>query len=495
MQGKIITVPAIETFGVIRDNDGGSYSFTIEDWKSPSEFLVDMPVNFEANGGQASQIYVISKITTDSSDVLIADQSAPVEKSRWKTVFFVGIALLTLFVSGVALYKTSSWSYSAKDLKSRYYASRIAKIRAKPSKDSKELGQLARGDIIDGSLVDGLSVSSKWIRIEGGPNAGGYVSVVNLSESRPVDVDMASGGSVSLSQDTDLHSMPNDNSSIVAHMLMGESVSVVGRTRDGWSEVTPKAGGVAYFKDGSAFSAVIALENPVNTGIAPETSSVASKELFTKLLEYQLQGRDDIFLGKIPSLIAVNSALYNTGDRDISHYVVMNMVNDGNRDSTTIDAKIALLVENGYLKYVPISGEYIEVCKKQWEYLACSGQYIFTAKAVSTISIEKANDFTIKLGHTEMVSVTDYTVPTEMFGRTVSEVKLLYKFVPNAMLDSQAGFDAFRFDLPYEYRKYGGGENVRAMMLLYGSGWKVENLRLGDISPVAQMGGTSVPIR
>ena len=48
--------------GVISAQDGHRYSFTQEDVKSQDKIQIGDEVDFVANGGKASEIYVISKI-------------------------------------------------------------------------------------------------------------------------------------------------------------------------------------------------------------------------------------------------------------------------------------------------------------------------------------------------------------------------------------------------------------------------------------------------
>jgi uncharacterized protein YgiM (DUF1202 family) len=490
MQGHIIATPNDETIGIIRADDEKRYSFEVGDWKSSDPANVGMFVDFETNDARATEIYPFRQREAISTTQLRDGDTPPPAKPKWKTLALAGTALIAA-LGGITYYLSVYSSGAASNEQIVYYASRLAKVRAGASKESKELGQLARGDSVSGYIVVGQTSSSKWVKIFGGQHAGGYVSVVNLVTSEPVAIDTDSAGQMVLPQDADLLSTPKDGSSVTLHMAMGESVKVIGRTTDGWFEVTPKTGGVAYFKDTHAV--IDAASTLTESAIPPASSSVASKELFTELLAYQLNGRGNLFFGKVLSQKHVNDARFVSGDRNIGHYDIIRLTYGNRTEDPVNDLVITTLVENGYLKQVPVSAQYRSDC--QSSPYTCDSQYVFTTKGQKTFQISKANEFTLALGHVELVSVSDYTAPTNMFGKTISEVKFLYKFVPITMLASDGGYQAFWRDVPYEYRKYGGGDNRKAMMVLYGDGWKTEEIRLGNNEPGIGTMGTRVSIK
>jgi uncharacterized protein YgiM (DUF1202 family) len=490
MQGHIIAIPNDETKGIIRADDEKRYSFEVRDWKSSDPANVGMFVDFETNDTCAIEIYLVPQSETISTAQLQDGDTPPPAKPKWKTLALAGTALIAA-LGGITYYLSVYPSGAASSEQIVYYASRLAKVRAAASKESKELGQLARGDSVSGDIVDGITSSAKWLKITVGKHIGGYVSLVNLVTSEPVAIDTASAGSMVLPQDANLLSSPKDGSSIIMHMTMGESVNIIGRTTDGWFEVTPKTGGVAYIKDANIV--LSAASAPTESTTPPESSSVASKELFTTLLAYQLNDRGNLFFGKVLSQLHVNDARFANGDRTIGNYHIIRLTYGSRTEDASNDLVIKTLVDNGYLKQVPISGEYRAAC--QSSFYNCDSQYAFTPKGQGSFQISKANEFTLGLGYVELKSVADYTSPTNMFGKTISEVKFLYKFVPITMLASDTGYQAFWRDVPYDYRKYGGGDNRKAIMVLYGDGWKAEEIRLGNNEPGIGAMGTRVLIK
>ena len=59
MRGTILGYDAASGEGVITDADGGRIAFTRVDWKSPGEPLPGRLVDFQAEGGRATGIFVV----------------------------------------------------------------------------------------------------------------------------------------------------------------------------------------------------------------------------------------------------------------------------------------------------------------------------------------------------------------------------------------------------------------------------------------------------
>ena len=85
---------------VISAQDGHRYSFTQEDVKSQDKIKIGDEVDFVANGGKASEIYVISKNTSSS------------ETDNIRTLALVGACLPILsFIPYVRISFFYSWIY------------------------------------------------------------------------------------------------------------------------------------------------------------------------------------------------------------------------------------------------------------------------------------------------------------------------------------------------------------------------------------------------
>ena len=85
--------------GVISAQDGHRYSFTQEDVKSQDKIKIGYEVDFVANGGKASEIYVISKILNNKI-------------SNIRTLALVGVCLPILsFIPYIGSLFFYSWIY------------------------------------------------------------------------------------------------------------------------------------------------------------------------------------------------------------------------------------------------------------------------------------------------------------------------------------------------------------------------------------------------
>ena len=159
-----------------------------------------------------------------------------------------GLAVVAAIGGGMFYANRSTEVSATEKLTGTFYASRAAKVRAKPTKDSNELGELARSMSTTGSTVAGLDGVSSWLKIESGQFAGGYVSKTNLVTAVPVELDTADVGDLSISSDTNIYMRPDTSSPVLTNATAGSTLVAVGKTTSGWIEIAQKTGGVGYIQ-------------------------------------------------------------------------------------------------------------------------------------------------------------------------------------------------------------------------------------------------------
>lgn len=199
----------------------------------------------------------------------------PDEPKQKPKILILGGLLLLALIGGGVFYSIQSGSFVATPQVAikpvKLFASRIANVRSRPTKDSAELGQLTRGMAINGIEVVGIDPTSAWVKVSDGKFANGFVSKTNLVPDEPVKVDASVAGTMTLSIGAEVRAKPDASSPVIENLSGGDIVNSVGKTETGWIEITPKGGGVGYVQ-AKAFEQVVQYSED-GSAITPGTSN------------------------------------------------------------------------------------------------------------------------------------------------------------------------------------------------------------------------------
>jgi hypothetical protein len=156
-----------------------------------------------------------------------------------------------------------------------YYALRTAKLRDKPTtQGSQVLGELKRGQRIEGMMETAADGKTQWFKIVG---SGHYVAGINLSDQQPADLQVAINRTITLDEQTEIRAAASDSATTVDTVSSGARVDAVGVT-NGWIEIGLRKGGVGYIRPSDA-SANFGLLSGQDVAIAAKPSATDFSQL------------------------------------------------------------------------------------------------------------------------------------------------------------------------------------------------------------------------
>lgn len=127
------------------------------------------------------------------------------------------------------------------------FVARGVEVFDSPDRSSRVMGRVNRGDRLAGHMVQGTD--ERYLQIEGGAHAGGFVPAAALrSDPRP-DLRVAPASLVA-AQAAPLYAEPYFNAGRIGGIGRGETIEVIGATEFGWTEVAVGSG-VGYLAPGS----------------------------------------------------------------------------------------------------------------------------------------------------------------------------------------------------------------------------------------------------
>jgi TonB family protein len=127
------------------------------------------------------------------------------------------------------------------------YAVRVTNVRARPSTGTPIVGKLERGTAVQGVVAAATDTEKRWLKITAGPYAGYYASAeANLSTEPRPELDTAYSGLRTVIHTTSALASPTWDASVVRELEQGIELEVVGRTENGFAEVSLKNGAIVY---------------------------------------------------------------------------------------------------------------------------------------------------------------------------------------------------------------------------------------------------------
>jgi TonB family protein len=129
---------------------------------------------------------------------------------------------------------------------------RETNVRAQASANSASIAMLARGEALQGVLVQGINPQYRWFKITSGPNTGYFVAESNLSDQARPDLDTSFSGRMTVWRPVSIMSEPFSGSQVLDMASAGLIVNVVGLAPNGMAELSLRTGRIGYI-DSSAF--------------------------------------------------------------------------------------------------------------------------------------------------------------------------------------------------------------------------------------------------
>lgn len=178
---------------------------------------------------------------------------------------------------------------------SRYLAM-DSNVRAGPTSTSRALGRLARGALVEGTLVPGSSSLGPWLKLNSGPHAGGYVLAMgNLRKTAPPAIDTTAAGFRVAADRAPIYAEPDAASEVLDYTTAGQRVHVHGRTGDGYLEVGVKSDRIGYVREEAVYVEDEPSSEVVDQNGMPTTSTTttAGQSAPPTLRNPQFIGADD----------------------------------------------------------------------------------------------------------------------------------------------------------------------------------------------------------
>ncbi len=291
MQGSILHFDGEAGSGVIRAEDGNRYRFAASEYRSAGIPAPGVRVDFDVAGDTAIEIYDVPEFAPvprvapsaiPAPLVPEPDAQTPYADPEPEERTGPNLKLIGLSIAALIAVVVASWflfagakvndvngntSVAATDepegLAKRYYASRNAKVRDKPTvSGSSVLREIKRGEVVSGHLFQGVDATSEWLKLAGREE---YVSLANLVETQPLPLIEAINRRLPVADDIDLRNQPDDQAGVISSVKAGQSVEIVGRLANDWIEVALPKGGVAYFRD---LNGVLDADDPPEPGFS-----------------------------------------------------------------------------------------------------------------------------------------------------------------------------------------------------------------------------------
>jgi hypothetical protein len=180
--------------------------------------------------------------------------------SRWRWLTYAGLALLVM--TGLLWATKSLWLGvdpapvapqprvvlpNPKQPARHYFALRATKMRASKTTEADNVVQtVGRGEDLQGVIETGLDGKTMWLNTG---EAGPYVAALNLAEQAPPPLDLALDLVLETETAVTLYDRPGDDDIGVSSETVpaGTALHISGVVGN-WFEITPRHGGVAYFK-------------------------------------------------------------------------------------------------------------------------------------------------------------------------------------------------------------------------------------------------------
>lgn len=126
------------------------------------------------------------------------------------------------------------------------YVTRSVNVRSTASAEEPSVTKLERGAEVTGSWVTGKDGETPWLKLKDGPYSGDFVWGRNLSERPRPTLTRLTGTKMRVRVAGEIHQEPDLTTTKLADVAVGETLTTVGTTADGWTEVALNKGGVGY---------------------------------------------------------------------------------------------------------------------------------------------------------------------------------------------------------------------------------------------------------
>ncbi len=269
MQGSILHFDEGTGTGVIRAEDGNRYQFVMAQYRSAGAPVAGKRVDFDVVGDVGTEIYDIPEFASvaplsppmadeESASPYVEAEEDVHSGSNLKWVALAIAALVAAVVgswflfagpkiNGVSGNAVIATTEEPEGTAKRFYASRDAKVRNKPTANgSIVLREIRRGEAVSGHVFQGVDATSDWLKLDGQEE---YVSLANLVETQPLPLIESIKRTISAPADIELRNQPDDQAGVVISVKARQPIDVVGRLANEWIEVALPKGGVGYFRD------------------------------------------------------------------------------------------------------------------------------------------------------------------------------------------------------------------------------------------------------
>ena len=143
----------------------------------------------------------------------------------------------------------------------QFFAVTQANVRDRPSTAGTTiLTRLARGDLVQGTIVTGEDGSTSWLKLADGK---GYVATANLSEDERPEIVRILGDRVwKADKALDIYTEAAASAVVYEQVTAGTALTLYGLTASDFVEVKLKRGGVGYIADGARIAEASSAKGP-----------------------------------------------------------------------------------------------------------------------------------------------------------------------------------------------------------------------------------------